>query len=200
MSSLQTWISYQRSFGTTASKTSLASVSTTPSHIFFDFSSTRPVVLSKLRDVAYLSARALVHIELQRRCITHYEEHKQDDWTQSPLCQPSPSVVRAPSPQSRPSGGPLYDMTLGHHDGKFSWAESNVTLPHRAWMSHVFVYHTWHEGPAPDVVLDFVNKSMILELPNDAVIADCFFIIGLTLGVHFHGQKVRFEFTLGVIR
>jgi hypothetical protein len=150
----------------------------------FDFSSTRPVVLPKSRAVAYLSARALVHIELQRRCITNYEEHKQDDW--KALCanhRPLSSAHHRSDPDLQAVLF-MVDMTLGHHDG-LSWAESDVTLPHRAWMSHVFIYHTWHEGQAPDVVLDFVKKSMSMVSPNEAVITDCFFIVGLMIGIPF---------------
>ena len=36
----------------------------------FDLSEPSPVVVPKSRNVAYLSARAFVHIGLQRRCIT----------------------------------------------------------------------------------------------------------------------------------
>ena len=35
----------------------------------FDYSSGRPLVIPKLRDMTYLSARALVHLAIQPKCI-----------------------------------------------------------------------------------------------------------------------------------
>ena len=151
----------------------------------FDFSSTTPVVVPKSRDVAYLSAKAFVHIELQRRCITPYEEHKQESWRD--LCANHHPLSSANHRSDPDLQAVLFmvDMTLGHETG-FSWVESEMTPPHRAWMSHVFLYHAWHEGRVPEVVLDFVEDSMSIEPPSDTVIADCFFIIGLMVGVPFH--------------
>ena len=44
------------------------------------FSRSHPIAIPKLRDLSYLMARALVHIQLQRRYLTQYEEHKQESW------------------------------------------------------------------------------------------------------------------------
>ena len=151
----------------------------------FDFSGAHPVVFPKSRDVAYLSAKAFVHIELQRRCITPYEEHKQESWRS--LCfnhRPLSSANYRSDPDIQTVLF-MVDMTLGHETG-FSWVESAMTPLHRAWMSHVFLYHAWHGGQVPEVVLDFVGDSMTIEPPSDTVIADCFFIIGLMIRVPFH--------------
>ena len=151
----------------------------------FNFSGTNPVVLPKSRDVAYLSAKALVHIELQRRCITPYEEHNQGSWRD--ICANHHPLSSAPNRSDPDLQAVLFmvDMTLERSNG-FSWIESRMTSPHRAWMSHVFIYHTWHEGQVPEVVLDFVENSMSIESLSNTVVADCFFIIGLMIGVPFH--------------
>ena len=155
----------------------------------FDFSGANPVVLPRSRDVAYLSAKAFVHIELQRRCITPYEEHKQENWrhllaNHHPL---SPGPHR--SDPDLEAVLFMVDMTLGHGN-VFSWEESEMTPLHRAWTSHVFLYHAWCEGQVPEVVSDFVESSMSLEPPSDAIVADCFLIIGLMVGVPLHVNDV----------
>ena len=155
----------------------------------FDFSGTNPVVLPKSRDVAYLSARAFVHIELQRRCITPYEEYKRDSW--KALCANHHPLSPAPHRSDPDLQAVLFmvDMTLGH-DNVFAWAESEMTPSHRAWTSHVLLYHTSHEEQVPEIVLDFVENSISIEPPSNTVIADCFFIIGLMIGVSFHTNDI----------
>ena len=150
----------------------------------FDFSSTNPAVVPKSRDVAYLGAKAFVHIELQRRCITPYEEHKQESWKE--LCanhHPLSSKHRRSDPDLEAVLF-MVDLTLEHADG-FSWKASEMTPLHRAWMSHVFLYHAWYERQVPEIILDFVENSMSLTPPSDIIIADCFFITGLMIGVPF---------------
>jgi len=155
----------------------------------FDFLGPSPVVIPKLQDVAYLSARAFVHIELQRRCITQCEEHKQDSW--KTLCANHPLL----SPTDYGLNPDLeaillmVDMTLGYDNG-FPWERMQMTPPHRARMSHVFLYRAWHEGRVSEVVTDFVENSMSLRLPSDIVITDCLFIIGLMIGIPFHVSDI----------
>ena len=152
----------------------------------FDFSGPHPVVIPKTRGVAYLSARAFAHIALQRRCITQYEEDKQDSW--KALC--ASHLLLSPTDCGPDSDLKtvlfMVDMVLGHDNG-FPWKEAQTTPPHHAWMSHVFLYRAWCEGQSlSEVVMDFVENSMSLKPPSDIVITDCLFIIGLMVGVSFH--------------
>ena len=155
----------------------------------FDFSSADPVVLPKSRDVAYLSAKALVHIELQRRCITPYEEHNQRSWRD--LCANHHPLSSTPHRSDPDLEAVLFmvDMTLGYGD-VFSWEESEMTPPHRAWMSHVFLYQAWHEEQVREVVSDFVEGSLSLESPSSTVVTDCFIIIGIMVGIPFHVNDI----------
>jgi len=155
----------------------------------FDFSGLHPVVISGLRDVAYLSARAFVHIELQRRCITQYKDHKRDGW--KALCVEHPLL-------SSTDHGPdsdietvlfMVDVTLGYSNG-VPWEQTQMTPSHHAWMSHVFLYHVWHEERVSEAVVDFVETSMSLRPPSDIVITDCLLIIGLMIGVPFHVSDI----------
>jgi hypothetical protein len=156
----------------------------------FDFSGPHPVVIPKTRDVAYLSARAFTHIALQRRCITQCEDHNQDTWK---------ALSREHHLLSSGEYGPdsdlktvlfAVDMTLGHNN-RLPWQQTQMTPAHHAWMSHVFLYLAWHEGEAlSEVVMEFVENTMSLKLPSDAVIVDCLFIIGLMVGVHLHVSEI----------
>ena len=155
----------------------------------FDFSGAHPVVVPKLRDIAYLSARAFVHVELQRRCITQLEEQDRDSWTA--LCAGHHSLYSTDYDTDPDLATALYlvDMTLGHDVG-FSWKDPEITPPHCAWMSHVFVYRTWHEGQVSEVVIDFIKDLFQYGEPSDVVITDCFIIIGLMIGVNFHVNDI----------
>ena len=153
----------------------------------FDFSGARPVVFPKSRDLAYLSAKAFVHIELQRRCITKYEEHDRDSW--KALC--AGHRILSPGECSPDSDFAtalfMVDMTLGYNNG-FPWKKSKMTPQHHEWMSHVFLYHAWHQEP--EDAIDFVEHSVSLESPSDTVITDCFLVIGLMIGVPFNVSDI----------
>ena len=156
----------------------------------FDFSGPHPVVIPKLRDVAYLSARAFAHIELQRRCITQYEEHKRDSWKALCASHPLLSPTDYGPDSDLKSALFLVDMTLGGGNW-FPWGQTQMTPPHRAWMSHVSLYRAWNEGQSlSEVVIGFVENSMSLRPPSDIVITDCLFIIGLMIGVSFHVSDI----------
>ena len=151
----------------------------------FDFSGPHPVVIPRLRDVAYLSARAFVHVELQRRCITQYEEHKQDSW--KTLCSDHPLLSPTDYRLDSDLAAVLFmvDMILGY-DGGFPWEQTQMTPHHQAWMSHVLLYHAWNEGRLSEAMMDFVERSMSLRPPSDIVVTNWLFIIGLMVGVPLH--------------
>ena len=155
----------------------------------FDLSGSGPAIIPGSRDVAYLSARAFAHIELQRRCITEYGGDTRDEWK---------DIFKEHSPLSPADCGSdsdlktvlfMVDMTFGY-DGGFPWEQVRITPPHYAWMSHAFLYRAWHEGRLSKVVTDFVESSMSYKSPSDIVITDCFFIIGLMIGIPLHINDV----------
>ena len=156
----------------------------------FDTSGSHPMVIPKMRDIAYLSARAFTHIALQRRCITQCEDHQQDSWR----------AMRANHRFLSPTGYSadsdletvlfMVDATLGYDDG-FSWDQKHMSPAHRAWMSHAFLYRAWNEGQSFSAdVMDFVENSMSQRRPSDVVVTDCLYIIGLMVGVPFHVNDI----------
>ena len=153
----------------------------------FDFSGPSPVVIPRMRDVAYLSAKAFAHIELQRRCITQCEDHNQDSW--KALCVNHRLLSHIDCGSDSDLNAVLFvvDTTLGYNGP--SWKQARMTPAHHAWMSHVFIYRAWHEhgnGLLSEDVMDFVENSMSLRPPGDGVITDCLFIIGLMIGIRFN--------------
>ena len=152
----------------------------------FNSSGPHPVVIPKMRNVAYLSARAFTHIGLQRRCITQYEEDKKGSWKALCTSHPPLSSTNCDSDSDLKAVLFMVDITLGYND-RFPWKQTQMTPTHRAWMSHVFIYRAWHERHGlSKVVMDFVNDSISLRPSSDAVITDCLFIIGLMIRVPFH--------------
>ena len=153
-----------------------------------DYSSGHPVVSPKLRNKAYVSAKALLHLAIQRRCIGHKSDK---------------AVFKSISNHhkimgSRHSGGESdLESILGiidHIFGDFEpmdWQNFSFTTPHHAWMGHILLYYAWSilgEGkPLPDHIQEFVLHSFQLKSPPPtAVIADCLFIVGLVLGIKLH--------------
>jgi len=154
----------------------------------FDRTSGRPVVIPRLRNKAYLSAKALLHLAIQRKCIGD---------------EPDKAVFRSISRRHSTMGSKHYDedsdlgSTLGIIDHVFGdpetmhWQNFSFTIPHHAWMGHILLYRAWdalRKGePLPDDVKDFVLHSLRLEPPPPApIVADCLLTVGLVLGIKLH--------------
>ena len=158
----------------------------------FNFSGPSPVLIPKLRNVAYLSARAFAHIGLQRRCITRCEEHKQDGWEALRTNHPLPLSTGKGPDSDLEAVLFMVDMAFGYENG-FPWEQMKMTPSHHAWMSHVFLYHVWHERKVSKAAMDFVENAVSANPSNEIVIADCLFIIGLMIGVPFHISDVTVQ-------
>ena len=153
-----------------------------------DKSSGCPIVIPKFRNMAYFSAKALLHLIIQRKCfgdesdqlmldsiskkdlimgINHSEDDKDLESTLSIINQ----VLSTPKPTA--------------------WCGLSFTTPHHAWMGHVLLYYTWDvlrkDGAFPNNVKEFISYSVQLKSPPPApIVADCFFLIGFLLGVNLH--------------
>ena len=154
----------------------------------FDRSSGTPVVVSKLKNKAYLSAKALLHLAIQRKCIGH----ESDAAVFKAISSRHPTIGA-----KRYEGDSDLESTLGIIDRVFGdseemfWHTFSFSIPHHAWMGHILLYRAWdviRKGHAlPDDVKDFVLYSLRLEPPPPApIVTDCLFIIGLLLGIKLH--------------
>jgi len=155
----------------------------------FDRSSGRPIVKSAFRDVAYLSAKALLHMIIQRRCIGDGSEEVMFE-----------SILRQHQIMGfgHYKGDSDLESTLGIIDRIFSdfeasmdWQNFSFTVPHHAWMGHILLYCAWdtfrRSRPLPNDVRDFIFHSLQLEPPPPApIVADCLLMIGLVFGIKFH--------------
>ena len=155
----------------------------------FDRSSGHPVVPTKLRNKAYLSAKALLHLTIQRK----YIGSASDD-----ALFESISVRHVIMGSEDFRGDPDLESTLGIIDRIFGgdrfkpipWQnqEFSFTTPHHTWMAHILLYRAWdfiNQGkPLPDDIREFTLYSLRLESPPPvAIVVDCLFIVGLVLGI-----------------
>ena len=158
----------------------------------FDGSSGRPVVVPKLRNRAYLSAKALLHLTIQRKCIGNESDR---------------AMLESISNQHPTMGSKNYEgdsdleSTLGIIDRVFGvpqpmpWQDFSFTAPHHAWMGHILLYRACDvirkDEPLPDDIGGFVLHSLRLEPPPPAtIVADCLLIVGLTLGIGLHADDL----------
>lgn len=157
----------------------------------FDFTHPQtPILIPTLRDIAYLSAKAFTHIQIQQRYIPHRAGcgTMGNDW------RPNTPHTPLGSPGSR--GDPdlecallMVDRALGRNV-KIPWDEYRLSPAHRLWVSHLFVYCALHQ-PLSDDVSMFVKYSLDPQnSPSDAVIADCLCIINIMLGTPFRTEDL----------
>jgi len=154
----------------------------------FDFSTGHPLVSPKLKEKAYLSAKALLHLTIQRKCIGGESDE---------------AVFRSISRRYKTMGTEYYrgdsdlESTIGIIDRIFGvsepipWQNFLFTPPHHAWMAHILLYRAWDVLKKGDSLSDdirgFILHSFRLETPLPAPIeADCLFTIGLVLDIKHH--------------
>ena len=156
----------------------------------FDFSNERPVVIPKLKKKAYVSAKALLHLAIQRRCAG--DESEKALFKSISIRHP----ILGPMDYEGGSESDL-ESTLGIIDRIFGdskpmhWQNFSFTVPHHTWMAHILLYRAWDvvkKGePLPDDIKEFVLHSLRLDPPPPTpIVTDCLFIIGLVLGIKFH--------------
>ena len=153
----------------------------------FDSSSEPPALIPKLREKAYLSAKAVLHLAVQRKGIKSETD-----------------VFQSISEKHRFIGSGHYDTdselesTLGMIDRVFKdvnlppmrWGEFSFTAPHQTWMGYTLRCYTSRalkQNPhlLPSDVEGFVRHSFrLVSPPPDAIIVvECLHIISLFLGI-----------------
>jgi len=174
-----------------------AGIRTTPLERLYDTvveclgsSNGRPVITPKVRNKAYLSAKALLHLAIQRQCI--------DDKSDKELFESISTRHRIMGPVDY-EGGSESDLesTLGIIDRVFGrsepmdWKDFSFTVPHHTWMAHILLYRALDvfkkDESLPDDVKEFVLHSLRSNPPPPTpIVTDCLFVIGLVLGIKFH--------------
>ena len=158
----------------------------------FDHSSGHLILKPGLRDHAYVSAKALVHVGIQRRCI--------GDASRSTEFKSIMDRHQAMGFRYYKGDSDL-ESTLGFIDrvfgsfGPMNWQNSSFTLPHHSWVAHILLYRAWdflRKGrPVPGYIREFIHLSLqfgpTLPVP---IKADCLFLIGLVLEIRLHPQDL----------
>lgn len=159
----------------------------------FDCSSEKPVIIPKFRDKAYLSAKALLHVAVQRRCWSN----ESDDEAFETIAHRHRTIGYDGDPD------PDLESTLGMLDRVFAtesqdlkpirWQELAFTDSHRAWMGQILLYRAWDSlrngDLLPDDIKEFVLHSLQVKRPPPApIVTSSLLMIGLVLKI-----KLRFD-------
>ena len=154
----------------------------------FDRSSGHPVVIPKLRNKAYLSAKALLHLAIQRKCIG--DESDKVMFKSISNRHPIVGSKHYEDDSDLEATLGIIDRVFGDFEPMY-WQNFSFTVQHHAWMGHILLYRAWdilRKGePLPEDVKEFVVHSLGLEPPPPApIVADCLLTIGLVLGIKLH--------------
>jgi hypothetical protein len=155
----------------------------------FDRSSGHPKVIPKLKDKAYLAAKALLHLTVQRKCIGDDRGAEALKSTFDRHLLMCPKGYEGDSDLTSTLGA--ISCVFGD-PGPMDWQHFSFTPTHHAWMGHILLYRAWdvlgrRRQPLPDDIKQFILHSSCSEHPPPTpVIADCVFIISLILEIPLH--------------
>ena len=172
-----------------------AGIGTTPLEKLYDIlvecldPSDRSVVISEFKDKAYLSAKALLHVAVQRKCMGNELDEEAFE-----------SISRQHIPIDY-EGDPDLESTLGMIDRIFGpgnlepirWQKYSFTDSHRDWMGRILLYRAWDSlrkgGALPGDIREFVRHSLQVKRPPPApILMNSLLMVGLVLGI-----KLRFD-------
>ena len=150
----------------------------------FSYTDGNAALIPRLRDRAYASGRALVHLAIQRKCIgeENADPLKEFRGTQRSYSWRSydkdlDSILH------------FVDRLLGNNQ-PINWTGYKFTDSHQRWLSHILLYRAWdhlcYSPKLPDDVEAFVTLALSTEDMHPAVVADCLFIISLVIGLPLH--------------
>ena len=160
----------------------------------FDYQSRGPVVNSGLKQRAYLYAKALLHVAIQRK----FMGNRSDEEAYSSISCRHRNV----GPKDYGGDSDL-ESTLGIIDHVFGaggfnripWEKFSFTDSHHAWLGYILLYRACYlignGEPLADDIKGFVLYSLRLNpLPPAPIVLDCLFIVGLLLGIRLDaGEK-----------
>jgi len=148
-----------------------------------------PTVLSRCRDRAYLSAKAVLHMIIQRRCLGDVTDVEIFD----SIAARHPRMGCWGYDEDSDLGSTLsiIDIVLGAPMPTLEWQALKFTTPHHSWMAHILLYRAWDTvGTANNLsedVTGFIKYTLSLDPPpSTAIVADCLLMIGLILGIGIH--------------
>lgn len=150
---------------------------------------TKPIeILSRYRDQAYLSAKAVLHVLVQCKCLRYNSDEA--------VSKAIATNYRAFGPRRYTNNGEL-ESTLGIVDqalgkgNRIARDKFKLSVEHHSWTAHIQLYRAWDVLRSPrklsDDVTTFIRYSLSMDPPpSDAIITDCLTMIGLLLGINIH--------------
>jgi len=153
-----------------------------------DRSSGSPVVIPQLENKVYLSAKAFLHVAIQRKCVGDRRDEAVLDYiSRRHHIMGSEGLYRDSDLQSTLG---IIDCVFGY-PRPMDWKNFSFTAAHHAWMGHILLYRAWDVvgkgGRLPEDIKGFTLHSLQLNpLPPAPIVADCLFIIGLVIGIGLH--------------
>ena len=139
------------------------------------------------RERALGSAKALLHLYIQRRCIYGDDEALKNqvqliDHLNKPLGHSDAGGDRDPDLESTFY---VVDWTFGLNP-EIPWSDLKLSKSHHCWLGHILQYRAWHslqtDGRLSNDVRGFLDYSLACPTLPDPVVADCLFIINMVAG------------------
>ena len=146
------------------------------------------------RERSLLSAKALLYLYHQRRCI-----HGAD----KTLANQVKLIHHQRQPLTRSGPNRDFDLESTFHlvdwmfecGSRIPWDEFKLTESHHRWLSHILQYRAWdvlrNGGVLTEDVREFVRDSLNRSTSLDPVVADCLFIINMVLGYQPKTEEFR---------
>ena len=159
-----------------------------------DNASGSPVVIPKFRNKAYLSAQALVHLGIQRKCTGNESDMAAFNSLIERHTQNIGSTHYRRDPDLESTLG-MVDRVFGNRDfDTMRWQEFTFTGPHHTWMSRTLLCFAWgalKEGRLlPNDVKEFVRHSLGLVPPPPAqIVRDCLYVVDLILNTRLDADN-----------
>ena len=170
----------------------------------FDSSSERPVVALKFRNKAYLSAKALLHIAIHRKCMGA------DNVVFDSISRRHPQNIGSEDYDGHSDLGSTLGMVdrvfRPGHLGPMDWDKFSFSVPHHTWLAQILSYHAQCVPDGGNHLLDdtklFVLRSLALDSPPSAVVTSCLDIVGSVLGIRSQNddQQVIDKRSVGVVQ
>lgn len=138
------------------------------------------------RELALWSAKALLHLYVQRRCIYPADTSLSNQVKLIDHQKPMGHYGSDRGYDELASTFYIIDWTFGAQlQPRIPWSELRLSESHHCWLSHILQYRAWdilYAGKKlTDDVREFVKESLSRRPPT-RVIADCLFIINMVAG------------------
>jgi len=158
----------------------------------FDFTKKPRVLIQSFKDRALAATKALVHLKIQRRCLTGEDaprgkDNKKSD--QGPRLASQATVIPTEEGDLESALGVL-DYIEGRANS-VQWDSYKLSSAHHQWLAHILLYRCWDEirkGSGIDGVLSsFIKYSFDPERDASwSIVTDCLFMVYLQLGLSMH--------------